>query len=487
MAMEDAIRPSAYREEQVLTTSARTWSFYESKALSEHSLPSDSILLRRILGKVPAYLGHGRRETPVSFTLRRRRLRNSTLSELFVSGCSQWDTSGEICKLPPRLLHHQLLLGVQRSTRCTLKKDSSFASWPGVRDLQDSCANGNYLAILMLAWAYILSALWVEIQHPPVDSSQEEEGCLRFLNRRARWVGEGSGRGLECIEVDLGDARGDAARWWEAVLAPEEGWTATVHRAGQTYRSPWSVHTDFAEIFTLRNHPMCRNAYDVEAKPPSSSDALRFLSEFCSAHNLHHQALAALSAALYLPFHNGGAAALPRPRPYVRSNFSSHSLSPQSTATSPTSQITIDEEKDALPYYMTISCSVWGIRSLLCSTFFNPDISCNLVSPWLEPAFDIIDPILQRGDHLLLAKMMAIKQARLGPLWLGAFLTGAAESTLRAIKSGQFAVELNASAWTSTAQSFLTVTPSNQHDDSAIRRSDECRLLFLTGSEEHSR
>ncbi|EEH37623.2 hypothetical protein PAAG_08041 [Paracoccidioides lutzii Pb01] len=81
--MEDAVRPSDDLEQQVLMT-----------------------------GKVPAYLGHGSRKTPASFTLRRRSLWRSTLSELLVSRCSQWDSLGDICKLPPRLLHHQLLLGV---------------------------------------------------------------------------------------------------------------------------------------------------------------------------------------------------------------------------------------------------------------------------------------------------------------------------------------------------------------------------------------
>lgn len=41
----------------------------------------------------------------------------------------------------------------------------------------------------------------------------------------------------------------------------------------------------------------------------------------------------------------------------------------------------------SISLYMALSCNAWGLRSRLCSTFFGPDVECNLVSSWLNPAF----------------------------------------------------------------------------------------------------
>jgi hypothetical protein len=38
--------------------------------------------------------------------------------------------------------------------------------WPGVQEGDGQATEGNHLAILLLAWAYILSARWVELQSP---------------------------------------------------------------------------------------------------------------------------------------------------------------------------------------------------------------------------------------------------------------------------------------------------------------------------------
>ncbi|KAK2760784.1 hypothetical protein FQN54_002022 [Arachnomyces sp. PD_36] len=315
------------------------------------------------------------------------------------------------------------------------------------------------------------------------DSSQNSDS-LYYRDCKAQWAGEDLHDPSKRIEVDLDTIESHAARWWAAVLAPGEGWAATVCRKGQIYRSPWSVRTATIQSFVLRVVSHNHKSHDTEFSPPSSTDALRFLSDFCTTHNVHSQGLAALSAAMYLPFHNGATATLPCPKPCLKPTTTSCITS------SPASpQVAVDEEESLLPYYMTISCNIWGIRSLLHSTFFNPEIYCNLVSPWLEPAFKIIDPIVERGEYMLLASMMARRQPPLGSLWLGAILTGAAKPILRDIRSGQYALELNSSAWTSTTQSFLTVSPSHldASDDPIIHRSDECRLLFLTGSEEHSR
>lgn len=108
---------------------------------------------------------------------------------------------------------------------------------------------------------------------------------------------------------------------------------------------------------------------------------------------------------------------------------------------------------------MMLSCDVWGMRSLLCSTFFNADIECNLVSAWMNPAFAIINPLVQEEIFTMLTKFLVRRSPKLGSLWLGAALVGIARSSLRDIRIGLMVLELNASAWTEVEQSFITRCP----------------------------
>jgi hypothetical protein len=138
---------------------------------------------------------------------------------------------------------------------------------------------------------------------------------------------------------------------------------------------------------------------------------------------------------------------------------------------------------------MTLSCNSWGMRPLLYSAFFDPEVYCNLVSPWLEPAFETIDPIVKRGDYETLAIVMGRRQPTLAALWLGAIITGMEGRIFQAVRTGLSAIDIHAAAWTATIHSFIGLgcsTPCNI-GDVEIRRSDECRLLFLTGCEGYSR
>lgn len=133
---------------------------------------------------------------------------------------------------------------------------------------------------------------------------------------------------------------------------------------------------------------------------------------------------------------------------------------------------------------MTLSSNTWGLRSLLCSTFFNLDIECNIASAWLNPAFAVLDSISSRKS--LVAMFLANRQPELGILWLGAILTDSANSVLRDVRAGMTALDLPASAWTGTTQTFLTSEIGGSHNE-LIRREDECRLLFITACEGHER
>ncbi|KAE8330805.1 hypothetical protein BDV39DRAFT_190397 [Aspergillus sergii] len=150
---------------------------------------------------------------------------------------------------------------------------------------------------------------------------------------------------------------------------------------------------------------------DGHFTPPLSFTAFQYLVRFCSHHQLYSQCLAAVSAALYIPLLSGRLASLPIPKLFANA--------------------------------------------------------------WLNPAFSVINPILENGNLL-------------APLWLGAIMTGIARSELRDIRNGLTAIDLHAAAWTGTTNSFITLKPGVAQEHT-IRREDECRLLFITASDGYTR
>lgn len=70
------------------------------------------------------------------------------------------------------------------------------------------------------------------------------------------------------------------------------------------------------------------------------------------------------------------------------------------------------------------------MQSLLCSTFFNARIECNLVRAWVNPAFAIIDPLVQEENFSMLIKVLTRRKPRSGSLGLGAVLMRIARSAL---------------------------------------------------------
>ncbi|EFW18990.1 conserved hypothetical protein [Coccidioides posadasii str. Silveira] len=474
MEMEDAVRPSKEAIERMRTISQLVWSQHALTTSSE--LPLQCIQPQQMLGRVPAYLGRDFESRKDSLSLHHTSSLDG-LSPLFISGKSIWQTTSEgECDLEQKVLPHQLLLGVQRSTTCVFADYSCFRHWPGVCNTLDNAEQGNYLAVLFYAWSYILSSTWLERQ----PSTLAQTRRMRYLHCRANESDIDDTQHCGGFEIDLCSMDDDAARWWAAVLSPA-GWQATVFHNGHTYKSPWSVRNIDTRPFILRRN------YDQHcpgSTPPSSRQALKYLADFCATHNLSGQCCAALMATLFIPFNSGRTITLPLPVPYTPAAvFTRPSSSKLNIAPLPFSRDKIYKQRELLPYYMTLSCNGWTLRSLLHSTFFNPDVYCNLVGSWLEPAFEALDPILDAEDHTRLTILLTRRQPVLGPLWLGAILTGTAMTILHAIQSGQWAVDLHAAAWTGTEQSFLTTKLSGPRaaKQSKINRDDECRLLFLTG------
>lgn len=163
-----------------------------------------------------------------------------------------------------------------RKVRLTAEPDSDYSRWFG--------GQGCHTTILIFAWAYILSSRWTEI----IPGAEP----IRYTKSRAVSV-----PGHEVLAVHLGSVSGDAARWWEAVLAPRQGWLATVNSESEVLHSPWSIR--------LPSSPRFRVNYSESAPSTGSTatlrTALRYLDDYCATYDLADQSRAALAAVLFLP------------------------------------------------------------------------------------------------------------------------------------------------------------------------------------------
>lgn len=169
--MGDAARPSEDDFGRVLHESLKIWSSYLDAKSEDRLLPRHAIDLRPLVSRTPPFLGGGLAGLgkTASFDCEEKQSSQSQGS-LFVNGRSTWRTSKGDCDLQPRIMPKQLLLGVGIPTYVTLSEDSPFSDWPGTQGLPGS-DKGNYLSVLYFAWAYILSARWVELLDTSADHS----------------------------------------------------------------------------------------------------------------------------------------------------------------------------------------------------------------------------------------------------------------------------------------------------------------------------
>jgi hypothetical protein len=466
--MEDAVRPSNEAFSKILYKSIGFWSSHLNAANTTPSVPPSCFDLQGLVKHTPSYLGHGPMSKTDQIILDYTETSYKGESQLHVNGYSSWTTStGVHCRLEQKKLPLKLLLGTHKPLRVQFMEQTLLLEWPG------DANKGNYVGILVLAWAYVLSAKWMDI--------------LRGVYGHESHVGFGDAdmssshqREHIDVDVDLGDDVGDEEEvyWWNAILSFNTGYKVTTYNKGKSYFAPWSISVLDGQ-YRFRTKPDLTPRNPIES--PSSDTALEYLSRFCIYHNLHDESMAALSAALLIPplEANGKVAFLPVPRKSIDPATPSRPVNPLEDP--------VLKLKPRLSHYMTLSCNTWGLQSLLCSTFFEPDVECNLVSPWLNPAFEIINPLIGKQEYVTIVNILANRRPRLAPLWLGAVIMGVAKSTLVEIRIGLVAIDYHAVAWTDTIQSFITLTTITMRAGAgkrdAIRREDEFRLLFIAGGD----
>lgn len=379
---------------------------------------------------------------------------------LSATGSSSWAAaialSGHDC-LPQFSQSHEIVLARYRPTLVYLTNEPGidYSQWFGGQDC--------HVTILMLAWAYVLSARWTEI----IPGAEP----IRYTNIRPD-----PNPGYEKVTVDLGDVSADAARWWEAVLAPRQGWLATVNSEPKALQSPWSIRLPPRTIFRVTNSEF----EPVTVSAASFSTALRYLADYCSTYDLADQSHAALSAVLFLPLAAFSRMRVQLPIPQELNNAQQRATTGiprrgQDPDVCPTSQI------DKL---LALSCNTKGLPPILSSVFFDREVPCNLASPWLQGTFSALDRV--SSDRYVLAQTLASRDPRLGFLWVGAIILGCHTQLLQRARHDNMEVDILSAMWTNTLQTFMQLPVTGSVQSGRIEREDECRLMYLASKSHQS-
>lgn len=341
-----------------------------------------------------------------------------------------------------------------RKVSLTEEPDIDYSQWFG--------GQGCHITVLILAWAYILSYRWTET----IPGAEP----IRYTNSRPESVPN-----HEKVTVNLGDVSADAARWWEAVLAPRQGWLATVDSGHEVLYSPWSIRLPSRHKLSV--------SYSASGSATGSvatfSTALRYLGDYCAIYDLADQSCAALSVVLLLPLaaFSGIRVQLPIPKEVsvVKRCAREASRSQRSREVCSASQL------DKL---MALSCNTRGLTPILLSIFFDREVSCNLASPWLQGTFSALDRI--SSDRYLLAQTLASRDPRLGFLWVGAIISGCHTQLLRRSQHDSMEVDILSAAWTNTLQTFIQLPVTGSVQSGRIERENECRLMYLASKSHQS-
>jgi hypothetical protein len=148
-----------------------------------------------------------------------------------------------------------------------------------------------------------------------------------------------------------------------------------------------------------------------------------------------------------------------------------------------------------LPYYMTLSTSVPSLHSVVWSMFWQPDVECKLVGPWLSGILSVLRPLLaetEGGNITTLVNVLALRCPRVALWWLGLLLLGNPDVPKQLVQwlettegryghgmSALSAPDIIMAAWTGAPNSFWEQETATYQDPSdLVSWSDVLRCRF---------
>ncbi|KAL3473772.1 hypothetical protein BJX99DRAFT_272059 [Aspergillus californicus] len=444
VTLEDAA-PSPEERQTVYEKGFRIWQSLYLRAMQGSGFPQTCFQIQ------PALLHHPYFPDNLDLGL--------TYSHISVSGVSIWEESQDPCSLPLLERHLQIPVSINSPTPVSVSADldQSYQKWFNTKE--------NHLSVLFFAWSYIFSARWAQLI---------PDAILAYTDSKAYNSNKPKDPDFATVEVNIGAVDRDAERWWAAILAPGEGWEAYITIKKDKFRSPWSISLPENPKFTYSLS--CHNNYPVLSDTAISAEAaFQFLSGYCALHDIVDQGYAALSAVLFLPLLTGTRKSIILPTP----KFSYKQRLSKCDVQLDLAWVQEDHHLDKL---LTLSCNTKGIRSMLSSVLYEPGIACNVVSPWLQSVFTVIDSV---KDGYILTHMLMSRVPHLAFLWLGGSIMDVHKDILGYGRCGLIPTDLHAAVWSETMQSFMQEPIHPAAATKHILRSDECRLLYLTQEERH--
>ena len=176
---------------------------------------------------------------------------------------------------------------------------------------------------------------------------------------------------------------------------------------------------------------------------PASTEISRLLEAFCLSKMITNQcATAALALVLMLPEFESCLIELPPFR-------NTKDIDPSQCGT----RNVCSDLSGYLGKCIMLSCCAEGITSLLCSTFFDPTVPCNLIGPHTQGIREALEPV--RDNPILLARLLAKQNPAFSGFWLAAIWTGRATKIIDCALNGMPPINLLVASWAGVPQSFI--------------------------------
>lgn len=444
--MEDAVRPSEKAFRAMYVHGYNLWSHLYNSTKQEEACELHWDCLRNIDNAFPQFP-----RLPLDLKV------HSPVDGIAIAtGTSAWETSKTTEDLPTIQQELQLQVATAKPRPVTITRQPPiFSEW-----LPDG---DSHVTILVFAWTYVLAARWVELL---VSGASVEYG-----ETQSTWsdgTSSGSNGHFNSVTVDLGNVDDHAGRWWAAVLAPGEGWKAQLKLENRpAMYAPWSTKLNFACNLTLSRY--CNRRPCANVPSASYKDALSYLYSYVSHHKVFDQSRAALSAALFLPVVTYDSRNLELPAPCFNRKK-------ENGATSHSNQPPLVVTEALVDRLLALSCNASGMKAILHSVLFQPDIPCNLSGPWVQGAH----AVFKNCTSEILARTLMMRDPGIGFLWAGAFIMGVDKNFLSETFNGRWRVDFTVGVLTGTNMSFMEgVMPAMKLDTAEISRADECRLRYL--------
>lgn len=428
----DGVCPTHEQYQEVTTKSRDSWQTLLLRAKRDSEPLDMDIQLMELLKNVPAF--------PKALPKPLSTLANCSL---MVECTSEWTTTNNSdCDQPVKIMRHFQILGIPKPVSYYLSD---------IEDAQSKAQSteDELFLSLIFAWSYILSALWVEAL-------------------------KSNGLDAQLFHDDI-----STQNFWECIQKHQ--WRAVILHDDVLYFSPWSLlrsgeRPKYARKLLSPLHcQFCANSSNSDHQIRASSTiqfALQMVADVCTTEALFQESIIALAVVMMLPSRAyNKAVLLPQRSPSI--------LKAGSTATR---KSTFYELTSNLDKCMTLSCSPEGIDSLLCSVFFDPAISCNLIGGHMTGTMDALLPLHEGGKTFL--RVICNQFSKLAPLWTAAVCIHETELIFGKCAGGTPPLDLPVASWTGVIESFVQVHYSSDGlAADELLRAEEWKNLYLITAE----